>query len=195
MPAAIPAVAAIGGALISSSASSKASKRAASSEAAALGFEQQKYDDWQQVFGPLQDNLAKYYNSVSPDYYASAGLEAFQKERTQQLDTMTEQLAQRGLQGSGLEASLKRSTAIDTAEKRAAIRVEAPKQAAEDKTRFLQIGLGQNPGASYSAALGNIANNANTNAQQAQLASGQATAAAVNTAGTALSDYFNKDKA
>lgn len=194
MPAAIPAVAAVGGALIASRSSSKAAKSASRSEAAALGFEQEKYDDWQRVFGPLQDNLSKYYNSITPDYYASAGLEAFQKERTQQLDTMTTQLAQRGMQGSGLEASLARSTAINTAEKRAAIRVEAPKQAAEDQSRFLQIGLGQNPGASYSATLSSIASNRSTAAQQAQQAAGSAVSTAVSTAGTALSDYFNKDK-
>ena len=44
--------------------------------------------------------------------------------------------------------------AISSAEARASIRREAPRQAIEDQSRFLQIGMGQNPGSSVGDELG-----------------------------------------
>lgn len=79
--AAVAAVGAIGGSIISSKASSKASKRAAEAQDAQLSFDMERYDDWQNIFGGVQENLSNYYNSISPDYYVAAGLEAFEKER------------------------------------------------------------------------------------------------------------------
>lgn len=194
MPAAaVMGVASVAGAAISSSAANKASKTAAKSADNQLAFEQQRYDDWQNVFGPVQDNLSKYYQSITPAYYEAAGLEAFQKERDQQLEQLRTNLAQRGLSTSGVMAAIERSSAIDTAQTRANIRREAPAKAAEEQGRFLQIGMGLNPGNSYAAALGQVAQQQQQNANLQQQAAGQAVGSAINTVGSALSDYLNKD--
>ena len=184
--AAISAVGAIGGSVISSKASSKASKRAADAQDAQLSFDMERYDDWQNIFGGVQENLSSYYNSISPDYYVAAGLEAFEKEREAQMGKLNETLAQRGLSNSGLAATVATENAISSAEARASIRREAPRQAREDQSRFLQIGMGQNPGSSISSTLGNIAANAQTQANQASQAAGQAVSSAVSSTGKAI---------
>ena len=97
MPAAaVAAVGSVAGAVISSQASSKASKQAANAQDAQLAFDMMRYDDWQNIFGGLQENLSNYYNSISPDYYVAAGLEVFEKEREAQMSKLNESLAQRG---------------------------------------------------------------------------------------------------
>ena len=194
MPAAaVVGVASVAGAAMSANASSKAAKSAAKSADNQLAFEQQRYEDWQNVFGPVQDNLSQYYQTITPAYYEAAGLEAFQKERDQQLEQLRTNLAQRGLNTSGVMAAVERSSAIDTAQTRANIRREAPAKAAEEQGRFLQIGMGLNPGNSYSAALGQVAQQQQQNANLQQQAAGQAMSSAFNTVGSALSDYLNKD--
>ena len=184
--AAVAAVGAIGGSVISSRASSKASKRAADAQDAQLSFDMERYDDWQNIFGGVQENLSNYYNSISPDYYVAAGLEAFEKEREAKMGKLNETLAQRGLSNSGLAATVATENAISSAEARASIRREAPRQAREDQSRFLQIGMGQNPGSSISSTLGNIAVNAQTQANQASQAAGQAMSSAVSSTGKAI---------
>lgn len=193
MPVAGAAVAAVGsvaGAVISSQASSKASKRAADAQNAQLSFDMERYDDWQNIFGGVQENLSNYYNSISPDYYVAAGLEAFEKEREAQMGKLNETLAQRGLSNSGLAATVATEDAISSAEARASIRREAPRQAREDQSRFLQIGMGQNPGSSVSSTLGNIATNAQTQANQASQAAGQAMSSAISSTGRAIAQGY-----
>lgn len=188
--AAIAAVGSVAGSVISSRASSKASKRAADAQNAQLSFDMERYDDWQNIFGGVQENLSSYYNSISPDYYVAAGLEAFEKEREAQMGKLNETLAQRGLSNSGLAATVATEDAISSAEARAGIRREAPRQAREDQSRFLQIGMGQNPGSSVSSTLGGIAANAQTQANQASEAAGQAMSSAVSSTGKAIAQGY-----
>jgi len=190
--AAIPAIASVAGAAISGSAASRAADKASSGDKAALKFEKEKYQDWLDVYGDLQNNLGKYYNSLTPDYYASVGLEAYEKERQTAMARLQENLAQAGIApSSGLAISLKQQGNLEAAKQRANIRRSAPSMAAEEQRQFLQIGLGQNPGAGLGATLAQQAQNKNIAATNASLAAGQATANAVATVGTALSDYFS----
>lgn len=195
MPAAvaIPAAVAVAGAAMSANASNKATKSAAKSAKNQLAFEQAQYEDWQNIFGPIQENLSDYYQSLTPDYYEAAGLEAFQKERDSQMTQLQESLAQRGLSTSGVSAAIERTNAIDTAQTRANIRREAPAKAAEEQSRFLQIGMGSNPANSYSTALGQVAQQQQEYAYKSQLATGQAMGNAVNTVGNALSNYLSSN--
>lgn len=182
----------IGGAMSSKSAS-KDAKRAANADKAALAFEQEKYDDWMAVYGDLQSNLGKYYNSLTPEYYEAVGLEAFEKERQTAMTKLNEHFAQAGISPrSGVALSIKSQNEMEAARSRADIRRSAPSMAAEEKRQFLQVGLGQNPGAGVGAQLGNQAIAANNRAAQSSQAAGKAVSSAVNTVGTALGDYFAK---
>lgn len=174
------AVGSIGSSYMASKSADKAGKRAAASSDAAIGFEQEKYDDWNEVYGPIQDNLASYYENVSPDYYAATGLETFEQQYQTAQTRINENLAQRGIDpSSGIAISLESQGALNAAETRAGIRKDAPRQAAEDKSRFLQIGLGQNPGSSLSSALQNQASNLQQQAGYANQAAGQAISKAI----------------
>lgn len=186
------AVASVVGAVIANQGAKSAAKTAANAQNAQLDFDMQRYDDWQNIFGGLQENLSNYYSSIDPDYYVSAGLEAFEKERENQMTRLNETLAQRGLKNSGIAATVGREDAISSAEARASIRREAPRQAREDQSRFLQIGMGQNPASSVSSTLGNISQNASNASNAAQQAAGQAFGSAISTVGKAFGDYAQK---
>lgn len=174
-------------------ASRDAAKKSSSASSKSLRFEQEKYDDWKEVYGPIQDNLANYYSNVTPDYYASIGLEEFETQYQTSLDRIDENLTQRGIDpSSGIGASIEAQTELDAAETRAGIRRDAPIKAAEDKSRFLQIGLGQNPGSSMSSTLQSQASQKAEASQAATAATGEAISKVIPAVGTAIGAYVNR---
>jgi len=175
---------------------SKASDAASDSSQAQLSFEYEKYDDWNETYGPLQDNLAEYYNSVTPEYYAAVGVEKFNEEFQTSLQRIDESFAQRGIDpSSGISGSIKSQAELNAAETRAGIRREAPRQATEDQSRFLQIGLGQNPGSSISSTLSQQSREQAITAQNAQTAAGNAWGAAIPQVEKAAQAWVNKPAA
>lgn len=143
-----------------------------------LDFEKERYNEWKATYGGLQDNLAAYYNEMSPILREVQGLEAYEKEKNLALKNLRENLAQRGLDSSGLMADVETSFAIESAAERARIRAAAPMETAREKAAFLQVGLGQNPASSVSNALSSRATEAAQMARDTAIASGQATQAA-----------------
>ena len=186
------AVATIGGALITSRSADKATAAAEDAAAQQVAFERERYDDWKDTYGTVEDNLSEYFSTLTPDFYAAQGLENFQKEQTTALERVRENYAQRGISDSGLAAATEADFAISGAESRAKIRAEAPHKAREDQLRFLQVGLGLSPGTAYSSALSQDASRLQATAGSAQKAAGEATSGAVRSVGTALADYFDK---
>lgn len=185
--------AAVVGSAMSKSSADKATRSADNAAAAELAFNQQRYDDWKEVYGPIQDNLANYYSSITPDMYEVQGLEAFNKEFEIQQQRLDETLAQRGIADSGIAAQLDLQQELGAAESRAKIRMSSPALAAEEQSRFLQIGLGQNPANSVAATLGNQAVLKAQNANQQQQVAGQAIGTAITEIGNAagaLGDYY-----
>jgi hypothetical protein len=180
---------AVVGAVVQNNASKRATKSSNAASAKELEFAQKQYDDWLQVFGPMQDNLAEYYNNLTPDYIASTGLQNVESERAVALDRINQSLAQRGLLGSGLEAGAIVDVELETAQRKSQVRSEAPMQAAQQKLNFLSLGYGQNPANNLQNTLGNQANNSRNFANNMQQAAGQAVGSAINTVGTALSGY------
>lgn len=177
------------GAVVQSKSASKANKTAAQSAAAELEFAKQQYDDWLEVFGPIQDNLAEYYNNLTPDYVASVGLQNVERERATALERVNQSLAQRGLLGSGLEAAAITDIELETAQQKAQVRSDAPQIAAQQKLGFLSLGYGQNPAGAMQNVLSGRAQQDRSYAISQQQAAGQAISSATNTVGTALGDY------
>ena len=183
---------AVVGGVVASNSADKASRTAKQLSSDQLAFEQQRLDEWNEVYGPVQDNLADYYNNLTPEYYETLGLENLEQERQTAMTRLDENLAQRGIDpSSGISASLHAQSELEGAEGRAEIRRDAPRMAAEDKSRFLQIGLGQNPTESLSRTMANQASAAQQRATQSEQAAGKAIGSAVSTAGTALVDYLS----
>lgn len=181
------------GAVASNNASKRATRSADNAAANELAFNQERYDDWKEVYGDLQSNLSDYYNNLSPDFYETQGLEAFNKEFELTQTRLQESLSQRGITDSGISAQLEQQGEIGAAEQRAKIRATAPAMAAEEKTRFLQIGLGQNPAGSIANTLANQSNRTATDAANARRAAGQATGAAIAEIGNAAGALANYD--
>ena len=101
-----------------------------------------RYDEWRAIYGPIEENLSEFYNNLTPDTFAAAGLEAnassFQKQKTQTLET----LEQRGLGTSGITAAVENQSGLSKATADAKVRRDAPFKVAEAKTSFLSQGKG-----------------------------------------------------
>ena len=184
----------VGGVMASNSAS-KDRKAAGQASAAELEFAQQQYDDWQAVYGPLEQNLANYYSNLTPDYYEVQGIEMFEKERAAESERLREILAQRGLDpDSGIAAGLELEQSIDAAQTRAGIRVDAERMAREDQLRFLQVGLGQNPTQSMERALARRTDRTERQKQISNQAEADARGSAISSVGTAVDAYTRGGK-
>lgn len=159
MVAAATVGAAVVGGVSSNVASNRASGAADRQTAAAerasereLQFAKERYADWKDVFGDVQDNLSDYYTNLSPEFIEAQGLEAIEQERALASERINETFAQRGLGTSGLRVQAENDLTMATAGERAQVRANAPMQTAQEQSRFLQIGLGQNPENSISNA-------------------------------------------
>ena len=145
------------GAISSSSAARKSS--AAASEAAAasktaaklqyqvsmaqLDFAKQQYNEWQGIFGPIEQNLSSYYKNLSSDTFAALGIQNIEQEYTRSREQLDTAMAKRGITDSGANAAglteLENSRMLGRAQARA----QAPTQVANQQLGFLSIGLGQ----------------------------------------------------
>lgn len=173
MPWAAAATVVVGvGSAISSNSSSK--RAAASSEQAAmlnyaLGMKELKYAQeqqakWDSVFGPTQEILADYYNTLDSDTVAAQNVQALQTGHQKYQEKLDIQLAQRGMDNSGLQAELSAQGMYASERDKAQARVDAPGQVAEEQSNFLALGLGQQAGlqAGVQNAYGGLQSTANT---------------------------------
>lgn len=171
--------------------SEDASNKADKASRRSLQQSRQEQADWDETYGSLQDNLAEYYGSLTPEFYETQGLEAFQKEQQVAQEQIKTSLAQRGIEDSGVSLALEHQTAQAGAEQRATIRAQAPMLAAEEKRNFLQVGLGQSASDSYGRALSQRSAEASRTANIAEQQAGQALGTAISTVGKATADYLN----
>ena len=144
-----------------------ASKQAAKSADAqtALGYEQldfnkQQYDDWNAIFGDTQKTLASYYNTLSPEFFASTGLQNIEQEYTRSRTQLDANLAKRGISNSGVAADDFSTLEAARMMGRADVRNKAETQVRAEQVNFLAVGKGQQSQlqANMNSAYGNIAN-------------------------------------
>lgn len=182
------------GAGMANSSANKAAKLAAQSEANALAFSKEQYNDWKNIFGPLQQNLASYYNNLTPDRIEAQGKQAIELERDQWLSRIEEDFAARGLSDSALAGSAVTDVERQVATAKADVAATAPEKAAQQKLSFLTLGYGQNPAGMLQNTLNTQAAGARSRANAAAEAAGEAFGSAVSTIGTGLADYYNGGK-
>lgn len=125
-------------------------------------------EDWEATYGGIEDNLSEYYNSMTPESFSAEGLEAYQKEFQTAMNQFQETLKQRGMAGTGMEASTLAQAELTRAEQRADIRREAPRQVAAEKRSFLELGMQKDPTNRYGDYLVGNYNLAEGKVQQAQ---------------------------
>lgn len=150
----------------SKSANKASNKAAASADAqTALGYEQldfnkQQYDDWNAIFGDTQKTLASYYNTLSPEFFASTGLQNIEQEYTRSRTQLDATLAKRGISNSGVAADDFSTLEAARMMGRADVRNKAETQVRAEQVNFLAVGKGQQSQlqANMNSAYGNIAN-------------------------------------
>lgn len=99
--------------------------------------------EWDKVYGPIQDKLAKNLRNMSLATVSALGLEGVEQEFEAAGVQIRQQVAQRGLEGSGLEQEFKSRAAISKAEAKAEVRAEAPAKLEAAQRSFLSLGLAQ----------------------------------------------------
>lgn len=176
------AIGLVGSIITSRSASStarEAGDRASDAEQARLNFEREQWQEWQDTYGNIEDQLASYYETLTPSFRATQGLEAHEKEMNRALTNLRENLDQRGIGTSGISAQVETEFAVSGAEERARIRAAAPLEVAKEKLGFLQVGLGMDPNAGMRDALQSTSDTAQRTAEQTARNAGTASGAMI----------------
>src|SRR5574343_225845 len=133
----------------------------------------ERYAKLESIFGPIEENLGNFYNSLTPETFIAAGIHEVNESFTQARQTFNTALAQKKLSKSGMAVAGMKDIAMEEAKAKAGIRREAPFKVAEAKQSFLQSrgSAGQPPGpvdtsgvnnsyANMATALTNQSNNA-----------------------------------
>jgi len=108
-----------------------------------LEFQKSQYDDWKNIYGPLQEDLGTYFKNLTGDKLATQQIEAIQRESQQAQTNIDQQLAQRGLDQSGLQAEAIMRNQLTSSTAKANARANSDQLAANQKLGFLGLGLGQ----------------------------------------------------
>ena len=140
-----------------SSSADKATNAQTAMNDAQLAFQQQQYDDWQAVYGPIQDNLSSFYQKLSPETFAASGLQQAQKQYDATQEQFQRTFAQRGIT-SGAQAMMEQQAALSLAQEKAQIRQQAPMQVATAQQGFLNQQVNNPATAGISNAMQNQAN-------------------------------------
>lgn len=107
-----------------------------------IDFQKDQYKDWKSIYGSTQENLGRYYNSLTPERLTTLGLQNQQKEYQAAVTDLSKMVGQRGLSGSGLEIATLAQARLGNAEARANVRTQAVDQVNQQKASFLSIGMG-----------------------------------------------------
>ena len=127
-----------------------------------LEFQKAQYDDWKNIYGPLQEDLGTYYKNLTGDKLAAQQIEAIQRESQQAQTNVDQQLAQRGLSQSGLQAEAIMRNQSTASMAKADARANADQMANTQKMNFLGLGLGQ--GTQMLGINANVANQGSSSA-------------------------------
>jgi len=108
-----------------------------------MAFQRQQYNDWKAIYGDIQQNLGDYYQHLTSTNWENKNFTAIQQHYQSQVAQVHKLLAQRGLDTSGIEASLDINSALQAAQAKANIEANADNYVAQQKMQFLGLGLGQ----------------------------------------------------
>ena len=103
-----------------------------------------QYMRYKEMYGGIEENLANYYNNLSPDVYSGQMKEAISRNYETAGRQLSENLAARGIQGSGVEAQGLMNLEESRANSMAQADIQAPQMVAEQQANFFNTtGFGQ----------------------------------------------------
>lgn len=144
------------------------------------------YTRYMDIYGDIEENLGAFYENLTPETLAAAGLQEQAQTFAKAKEQITTNLAQRRIEGSGLEASIMSQAELKNAETKAKIRADAPIQVAQLQQGFVQ-GKGAQPQPPSEANVLNSMQNLQSTIQSNANREAQTTASLYNSAGSLLS--------
>ena len=178
----------------SASSGNKLSGRALAIQEEQFEIAKQDRDKWNRLYGPIEQNLADFYQDLTPDYFAAQGLEAYQKDFQQQQEQLQEFYNVNGIE-SGVQADLQTKSSLQAARDKSKIRADAPFKVQEMKSKFLSLGLADKSGTQVAAnSLTNTLSGQANIAYQSADVGYQALGSSLNTVATELDRERNAPK-
>jgi len=104
---------------------------------------QQQYDEWEQTFGSIQENMANYYQAMDPRDFAKFNKATIDDSYQQASESLSKNLAQRGIQGGGVEAGAMSNLESATALQRGQNQIQSEFAYADAQNKFLGSGNAQ----------------------------------------------------
>lgn len=114
----------------------KANKQANALSRETLAFSREQYEDWQRIYGPVQQRLRNYNMSLNPSDFAATGVNELAQNYQQVVENFDKTVAQRNIDSPASE-SIKAQMALDFARGKAEIRQQAPLAVAQQQQSFL----------------------------------------------------------
>lgn len=139
-----------------------------------LNFAKEQYSDWEDIFGPVQQNLSDYYSNISADSVASQGIQSIEQEFTRSRQALDTALAKRGITNSGATAQSLTDLESTRMLGRADVQANAASEAAQQQANFMNLGYGQQAqlqnsiSSAYSNQMSSLGNQASTQLGLAQ---------------------------
>ena len=117
-----------------------ASKRANALAQQNLANQQQQLTQWNDIFGNTEQNLAKFYSSLTPEHYSALGIQSNQQASAKAKENITTTFAQKGLTGSGAELAALANVDYATAKANAETRRTAEEQSSAKQMEWYAQG-------------------------------------------------------
>jgi len=115
---------------------------------AGLDFNMQAYEDQmaqlsalEDIFGPVRENLSKYYNSISPEMLQMQGKENLEQQYDKASKNLEAQLSYNGMFNSGQALDARTALTASKAQAEASLGTQAKTQYAQEQTGWLGTGL------------------------------------------------------
>ena len=94
------------------------------------------WNQWEQMYGPLEKNLVDYYNNLDPEKYSTQWKAGVEQELNKQFKQFEETAAQSGLYTSGMRQQAQKEMAFKQAQANAMADIQAPDYVAQQKQQF-----------------------------------------------------------
>lgn len=152
----------------------KAAEKQEEAADAQLAFQKEQYDDWQNVYGPVRENLSNFYQDLTPETFTASGLAQISEQYEATQVQYERQFAQRGID-SPAQDLMQQQASLSAGKAKAELRHSAPLQLAQAEQSFLSNSVTNPAATGVSNAYGNQANLYGQETREAQAREAQAT--------------------
>lgn len=103
---------------------------------AQLAFQKEQYEDWESVYGPVKENLASFYQELTPETFTASGLAQINEQYEATHNQFERQFAQRNID-SAAQDMMQQQASLGAGQAKAELRHGAPLQLASAEQGFL----------------------------------------------------------